>query len=294
MTNSLFLGFDPGGDRGFGVSVMDGRNVNATTVSSVADAIDWVQRECGSTEPRAAGIDAMLHWSDAPGGWRPSDKRLRDAYPPVRSSVLSPNGLYGAMAIGGMVLALRLRALWPNILLNETHPKVLAFALRQERHTDLEPTAAITWFAQHSGLDLAGVRTGHELDAVLSAWATREGLYKGWATLVTHHPSLIFPAGPVDYLWPAFPVAQSTDIRSPTVQTGTARTARAKQGTTAIGYINRNRQEVTGHAAESGDDHGRMYVLRCGVCSHEYGCYDSDIFQRRCPNHDRGAPGQAY
>jgi len=128
----------------------------------------------------------MLHWCDAPGGWRPSDKRLRDAYPAARSSVLSPNGLYGSMGIGGMALALRLREQWPKILLNETHPKVLAFALRHERHTDIDPTAAIN----------------------------------------DHHP--------------------------------------------------------------------RIYVLRCGTCGHENGANGSDIFQRKCPRHDGGAPRLTY
>jgi hypothetical protein len=36
--------------------------------------------------------------------------------------------------------------------------------------------AAIAWLGQQAGLDLLRVKTGHELDAVLSAWATRQGL----------------------------------------------------------------------------------------------------------------------
>jgi Protein of unknown function (DUF429) len=210
--DNLSLGFDPGGEHGFGVSVLDGTEVSATTVSSVAEAFAWTIQRCGQRQPVAAGIDTMLHWSDAAGGWRPADKRLRAAYPAARSSVLSPNGLYGSMGIGGVALALRLRHQWPDIRLNETHPKVLAFAFRQERHTDADPAAAINWLAQHAGLDLTRVKTGHELDAVLSAWATREGLSKGWTELVTDDPALIFPAGPVTYLWPEFPAPEATTI----------------------------------------------------------------------------------
>jgi predicted nuclease with RNAse H fold len=205
--DDVYLGFDPGGDRGFGVAILRGSDARAATVSAVSQAIDWALKECGTNEPMAAGIDAMLHWSDGPGGWRPADRMLRSAYPAVRASVLSPNGLYGSMGIGGMALALRLGERWRNILLNETHPKVLAFALRHMPHTDVDPGAAIAWLTQYAGLNLTGAGNGHELDAILSAWATREGLSHGWCDLVpeTDDRMLLFPAGKVTYLWPEFP-----------------------------------------------------------------------------------------
>jgi hypothetical protein len=106
------------------------------------------------------------------------------------------------MAVGGMALALRLRERWPSILLNETHPKVLVSALGGERYADASPEAAMAWFANHAGLDVSRVRGGHQLDALLSAWATREGLAAGWADLVGDDPALLFPAGRVGYLWP--------------------------------------------------------------------------------------------
>jgi hypothetical protein len=207
--NDIYLGFDPGGDRGFGVAILQGTDASGATVSTVSDAMKWALSKCGTSEPIAAGIDTMLHWSDGPGGWRPADQKLRLAYPEARSSVLSPNGLYGSMGIGGMALALRLRERWPNITLNETHPKLLGFAFRRARHTDVDPVAAIAWLAQHAGLDLASVTTGHELDAVISAWATREGSLRGWRDLVpeTEDRTLLFPANKVTYLWPDLPPA---------------------------------------------------------------------------------------
>jgi hypothetical protein len=210
MTNDVFLGFDPGGTDRFGAAIIHGSAVRAATVSSVAAAMRWALQECGPREPVAAGIDTMLHWCDGPGGWRPADAKLRAAYPAARSSVLSPNGLYGSMAIGGMALALRLHQRWRSMLLNETHPKVLAFALRHKRHSDSDPLAAVAWFAEHSGLDLPQLSSGDELDAVLSAWATREGLSKGWANLVTDDTALIFPAGQASYLWPEMPAQDLT------------------------------------------------------------------------------------
>ena len=101
IQNNLFLGLDPGGERGFGVATLLGRTVKAITVSCVAEAVDWLVKECGSAMPAAAGIDTMLHWGDGPGGWRPADRKLRAAYPTVRSSISSPNGLYGSMGLVG-------------------------------------------------------------------------------------------------------------------------------------------------------------------------------------------------
>lgn len=205
--DTLYLGFDPGGARGFGVAVLDGIRIEAATVSTVAEAARWASGACGLDQPVAAGIDTLLHWCDGPSGWRPADKVLRAAYPEALSSVCSPNGLFGSMSIGGMALALRLGEKWLDIRLNETHSKVLGFALRHERHTDADPKAVIAWLAEKAGLDLTRVGTGHELDAIFSAWATREGLVNGWADLVIDDPALLFPAGKVSYLWPEFPAS---------------------------------------------------------------------------------------
>ena len=67
--------------------------------------------------------------------------------------------------------------------------------------------------------------------------------------------------------------------------------------TTEPGYVNRNGQRVVRATGLPGNDHlQRIYVLRCGqdVCGNEYGANGSDIFQRRCPSCQGGAPGLAY
>jgi len=67
---------------------------------------------------------------------------------------------------------------------------------------------------------------------------------------------------------------------------------RRSVGTTQVGYVNRNGQEVIRPTGKPGTDHGQyVYVLKCRTCCHEYGANGSDIFQRRCPNHDGSAPG---
>jgi len=63
------------------------------------------------------------------------------------------------------------------------------------------------------------------------------------------------------------------------------------KGTTEPGYRNRNEQLVIRGTHLAGTDHYQyVYVLRCGSCGHEYGANGSDIFQRKCPNCQGGAP----
>lgn len=67
------------------------------------------------------------------------------------------------------------------------------------------------------------------------------------------------------------------------------------KGTTEVGFTNRNRQTVLRKTDFPGNDHNQfVYVLRCRDCGHEYGVNGSDIFQRRCPAHDRGQAGLPY
>jgi hypothetical protein len=69
----------------------------------------------------------------------------------------------------------------------------------------------------------------------------------------------------------------------------------SEQGTTTIGFRNRNRQRVLAKTDLLGTDHGqRVYVLLCDDCGHEYGANGSDIFQRRCPSCQHGRRGLAH
>lgn len=106
------LGFDPGGDCKFGVTVLEQGYVKSSTVGSVDDAMNWAVHACGTPSPVAAGIDTILHWATSKSGMRPCDLQLRNKYRPMQSSIITPNRLFGAMAIGGMALALGLREVW--------------------------------------------------------------------------------------------------------------------------------------------------------------------------------------
>ncbi|MBI5011425.1 MAG: DUF429 domain-containing protein [Methylocystis sp.] len=201
----IYLGFDPGGYGKFGVAIIDGNCVKASTVSTVDDAMKWAVDECKARarEPIAAGIDTLLHWATGRGGWRPCDQQLRAKYPDVVNKIVAPNSLFGAMAIGGMALAFRLRQKWSGLVLNETHPKVLLHALGHgyDPKDSESVETAIRCFTRRGDYTEPNIKTEHELDAALSAWATQKGLAEDWVDIVGDRNNLLFPAGDVRYLW---------------------------------------------------------------------------------------------
>ncbi|MDD3311516.1 hypothetical protein [Pseudodesulfovibrio sp.] len=68
-------------------------------------------------------------------------------------------------------------------------------------------------------------------------------------------------------------------------RTGEGRTTRA-------GYINRNNQLNHGATGESGTDHNALaYELECLKCRKRYKANGTDVFQRKCPFCQGGAPG---
>src|SRR6266446_4384905 len=112
----IWFGADPGGKNNFGVAVLlDDGTYKTECVSFVEQAIDWI-REHDHID--GVGIDAPLWWSSGPSGDRKADNELRK-YGPVQA----PNSLRGAVLVQGVMLATRLRQLYPQISITEAHPK---------------------------------------------------------------------------------------------------------------------------------------------------------------------------
>jgi hypothetical protein len=64
---------------------------------------------------------------------------------------------------------------------------------------------------------------------------------------------------------------------------------------TAVGFVNKNGQVVIRKTDLDGNDHrAKVYQLGCSICGHVYGANSGDIWLRKCPKHDQGAPGLAY
>ena len=65
--------------------------------------------------------------------------------------------------------------------------------------------------------------------------------------------------------------------------------------TVEIGYINPNGQQCGGHCGVPGTDHGQYaYKTECTICGYVYGTNCTDMFERRCPECQEGAPGIRY
>lgn len=207
--STLYLGYDPGGNGNHGVAAIEGGKVSCDTMRTAKKAIEWFHNYCNDHEPAALGIDTLTMWSTGPSGWRPADRALRAAYPDVANSVAASNSLYGSMPINGVAVARELLRAFPKLRITETHPKVLYFAL----------TGLVYDFVQHREimtqqlLDLVAVkscevRTDHEWDALLSAYAAQQWVTDQWQTdlhlLTASADEALIPAHGTEayYAWP--------------------------------------------------------------------------------------------
>lgn len=204
------LGFAPGGKHAFGVALVGANSVTFSTVSSVDEAIAWTTAICAHDAPFAAGIDTLLRWSCGPGGNRPAEKLLRVRYPDASPTVISPNSLYGSMVIGGMALGHRLRGIYPQIRLNETHPKLLArhFTGKMPKSAKGRLDTRRAWIESMLQQSSVSSANDHEVDAITSAWATRAAISKSaksncaWQDLFSDPDDAICPLPNVNYFWP--------------------------------------------------------------------------------------------
>lgn len=202
----LFFGNDPGGAAANGVATLDvspdGKvNMKSDTVDSADDALRWLHQNADGTNPEMAGIDTYLSWATGASGWRPMDVFIRRKYPQVKQSVFASNSASGSMAIQGIATAIRLRQIWPKILLNETHPKVQYFAISHQKYS--YGHAMNTWLAARIGVTRIPARNEHEWDALFSAWASWRAHIGSWTNnLMPQGNNLIRPAGNVSYIWP--------------------------------------------------------------------------------------------
>jgi len=211
LVNGDIVGYDPGGNGGHGVArlrVKSGRAVSAiaATLRTTEQAIRWITE---GDPPKGLGIDTLTVWSTGSSGWRPADRYLREKYPAVKISILSPNWLFGAMAANGMAVIGALRGTWPSLVVSETHPKVLYYALTRDAYSyEADKMRMEMRLSKWLGL-AAPVTTqdDNDWDALVSAWAVFKGLTGEWPLDLHQLPTspderLIAPFGPSHYYWP--------------------------------------------------------------------------------------------
>jgi predicted nuclease with RNAse H fold len=201
MAGGTWIGVDPGGAGAFGLAFLkpDG-SCYTCSVDFVDQAIQVVRENAAST-PAGIGIDAPLWWSSGAGGVRKADQWIRDTYGLPTRKVQAVNSLWGSVLAQGMMFVVRVREIFADVKITETHPKAVLAALGREAWTAyLAPLP--------TGLTLDS-QPDHRRDAVISAVAAREGFEGRWKKdLATdRYSSEQDPArhwiGPVHYFWPA-------------------------------------------------------------------------------------------
>ncbi len=196
----IWIGADPGGVRNFGLAILksDG-SAHACCVNCVDEAIDVVKEQV-EVQPAGVGVDAPLWWSSGPSSDRQADQWLRSTYNLSGGQVQTANSLRGAALVQGAMFVHRVRQLFPNVGVTETHPKAVLIALTLDDWDS---------FLRHFSLNMKiHPEKEHGRDAIISAVAAREGFEGRWLKDLStvRHPSEQDPSrfwlGPIHYFWP--------------------------------------------------------------------------------------------
>jgi len=209
LVDGVIAGYDPGGDGNHGLALLTLRKGKPTKlVAETVQTAEDVLAQLADQDPLIGiGVDTLTCWSTGPGGWRPADRWLRDRYTDVRSSVVSPNSLFGSMGLNGMAVLIAVQQSRPSLVISETHPKVLWRHLAGEKY-DYEGNRVLmdTRLARWLGIPV-GTTNDHEWDAAVSALALFWGMSGRWSHDLHAEPTegaerIVSPCGPTHYFWP--------------------------------------------------------------------------------------------
>ncbi|MBS3908231.1 MAG: hypothetical protein KGZ93_01140 [Actinobacteria bacterium] len=207
--NASIVGYDPGGNNTNGLAILKIEKSKPmdirieTTKNSEAVICKILKNE----NIIGLGVDTLSCWSTGNSGWRPADKWLRNKYPMVQKSVMTPNKLSGAMGINGMSVLIEVAKNLNDIFLVETHPKVLYYALTQKKHDYANDSEAMDRFMS----DKLGIKiktsNEHEWDAVISAYTLLMGVTGAWKLdlhklQIRENERIVKPCGKTYYYWP--------------------------------------------------------------------------------------------
>jgi hypothetical protein len=218
MMRIYVLGCDPGGADSNGIAIAelvpDVPVVKPTllthTTSTVRGAIDWIMGETGDGKIAALGIDTLTCWSIARSGERPADRFLRGLNVAKPQSVVAPNSLRGAMAIGGAAFLITLRERWKRdaTMITETHPKVLYSELSKQEYNWKESHASMADWISNIFYLQSPLANDHEFDAALSVFSALQGYHGKW-TVDLHHSAageltdIVEYIEPTHFWWPS-------------------------------------------------------------------------------------------
>jgi len=111
------------------------------------------------------------------------------------------------MGLNGMSVLIALRSSRPDLVVTETHPKVLYNALVGEKYNYASNHDAMDRFLSGALSTEITTNNDHEWDAVVSVYAVLQGLKGEWETDLhllpcSENERLIQPCGETNYWWP--------------------------------------------------------------------------------------------
>ena len=198
--NKVWIGVDPGGANNFGLAILKADGTVHTCSVDHADAAIEVVREHVISTPSGVGVDSPLWWSSGRSGLRTADTWIRKRHNLQSRNVQAVNSLWGSVLIQGVMFVQRIREIFPNVPVTETHPKAVLKALSRKEWQDF-------FLALQTNVTL-NAKPDHERDALISAIAAREGFEGRWP----HDLSLVrdpseqdtsqYWLSPTHYFWP--------------------------------------------------------------------------------------------
>ena len=209
MLTGDIVGYDPGGNGAHGVAKLSIRggqpkSLVTRTLQTAEDVISYLEHLSAII---AFGVDTLTCWSTGLGAWRPADRWLRHHYVEVRNRIIAPNGLRGSMGLNGMAVLMAVKLKFPNVLITETHPKVLYWHLSRQKYDYTNHKVSMDQtLADVLRLSVAP-KTEHEWDAALSTLAALKGATGRWLLDLHSRPTvsgerIVSPCGKTHYFWP--------------------------------------------------------------------------------------------
>ena len=195
---AAWVGADPGGKGNFGIAILtDNSQAKTKAVNCADEAIDFVRAHL-DRKPSGVGVDAPLWWSSGRSGDRAADRWLRQQCELSGGEVQAANSLRGAALTQAAMFVYRLRVLYPDVPVTESHPKALLKVLTKGNWSEFATRFALR----------KGTTNEHERDALAAAVSAREGFQGRWKRdlsierLPSEQDPRSYWLAPVHYYWP--------------------------------------------------------------------------------------------
>jgi predicted nuclease with RNAse H fold len=304
-TPLIVVGIDVGGEKkGFhAVALSDATYGQKFASHSAQEVASW----CKDIGAQVVGVDAPCRWSLTCRA-RPAERELASegvfAFATPTRAVAEQKTFYHWMLKGAELFEVieqdyRLfdgRMAPMSRVCFETFPHAVACALAEKTVSAKHKVAVRRDLLRKMGIETAPLTNIDIVDAALCAIAAQHlltGTFRAYGD--ASQGFIVVPASAGRATGhEKVPPKRIVSCPSTEQASHTSAFVSGHTKTTRIGYENKNKQRCDGHRGAAGTDHGqhayRMVCLR-PECGYAYGANGTDVFQRKCPRCQGGAPG---